>query len=118
MNTVIKAKKIEAELAKILPLGIQFIDNGYIKFSSRHKAKEFLVLFLLLESVAGTNYSYLDLWQNYQKIKKVVQKNTIIYSENLPILRNHEDKELVDVEYTRMYKVCTYKRVEEKQKIQ
>lgn len=115
MNILKKAKKIEEELAKssFLYLGTIFIENGSIKFKSRQKARKFLVLFLLMESTAGTNCSCLELCQTYMKIRKFISCKRIIYSEDLPILapRSHADKELVKVEYTHINKICTYKRI-------
>ncbi|MCI8965843.1 MAG: hypothetical protein HFJ43_05845 [Clostridia bacterium] len=114
MDILRKAEKIEVELAKnsFLHLGTIFIENGSIKFKSRKEARKFLTLFLLLECTAGTNCSYPELWQTYQKIRKIVRKR-IIYSEDLPVLppRKHADKELMNVEYSKLYKVCTYKRI-------
>ena len=80
----------------------EFIRKETIAFKTPQQAKEFLIYFLLVECIAGTIlYTDKDLFSCYTKITELVERETVIFSEALPILhpRKQTDKHLQHVYY-------------------
>ncbi len=110
----IRAKRLEDELSnqKFLLRGAAFIGDGKVAFVSKKEAKKFLVNFLLVEAVAGTNPTSKKLLKTRRKIKQLIRKNESLFSEDLPIIppKQQADKELQGVYYSLEGTVCQYKR--------
>ena len=108
------AKKLNSEINdfRFLLRGNRFIDNSSIKFSSAEEAKNFLIKFLVVEGLAGIHYSDRELMSTFRKIRKLIKRNKVISSEDLPIhqMKKHSDKVLQNVIYKLQGNVCSYEK--------
>jgi len=80
------AKKLNTQLNeyRFLLRGDRFIKKQHLEFSSKKEAKCFLIKFLLVVCLAGTNYTNSELKSTYKKIKKLIKRYSVS-SEELPI---------------------------------
>jgi len=107
------AKKLNTQLNeyRFLLRGDRFIKKQHLEFSSKKEAKCFLIKFLLVECLAGTNYTNSELKSTYKKIKKLIKRYSVS-SEELPIhpKKQHADKELQNVQYLLQENICKYRK--------
>ncbi len=64
--------------------GCALREKGFEIFQSHKEAKEFLIHFLILECISGTNFSRKELFAISYRIKRLVAKKNLISSEELP----------------------------------
>lgn len=111
---LLRAKKLDSQINefRFLLRGSDFIKKREIKFATSKEAKDFLIKFLIVECISGIHYSKQDLKSCYKKIKKLVKRNKVISSEDLPIhqMKKHADKELQNVHYILQKNICKYKK--------
>lgn len=92
--------------------GNEFIRNTRINLGTSEKACDFLKIFMLVECVAGVNYSDDELLETFAKIQRMMEKGIPIYSEDLPVLpqKRQEQKNLMEVNYFLKGEECSYEK--------
>ena len=106
-----EARELWKELNKIhfLLMSDQFIEKKCLSFQTKKEAQHFLIKFLVLECIAGSD-SEEDMMKAYKEIERWVLIGKTISSEELPIGRHktHNQKNLIKVMYFIDGEKCEY----------
>ena len=108
-----KKRNFEQEINKFgfLLEADEFISKGTIADDFIESPMDFMAKFLLLECV-GQDYTEEELTVTHQKVWELLEKESRIDSEELPILDSttHSAKKLRNVEYVRVGNTWTYEK--------
>lgn len=109
VDHMIKQLWKELENFYFLVLSAQFMEEGSLSFRTEEEVQQFLIKFLVLECISGSN-SDEDLMRAYQIIQKWVSEGRSISSEELPVGRHktQQQKNLKNVIYKIYGKDCWY----------